>query len=77
MDDSDDEEKEAARLQQELARLKRERVTLLQSLSAIRADGQQDEDLQGREISTLRVSLAEKQQTVNEIRERNAELEQM
>ena len=73
MDDSDDEEKEAARL----ARLKRERVTLLQSLSAIRADGQQDEDLQGREISTLRVSLAEKQQTVNEIRERNAELEQM
>ena len=53
---------------------------MLQTHFAIRADGQQDEDLlshQGREISALRVSLTEKQQPTNEIRERNAELEQM
>ena len=77
-EDSDDEEKEASRLQEELKKVKRERTALLQALTAARTStaGQQPADLASRDIQALRASLAEKQEALNELRERNAELEQ-
>jgi hypothetical protein len=77
-DDSDDEEKEAAKMQEELKKVKKERVALLQSLAAVRekSHGRPAADLQSQDIAALRTSLSEKQQLLNELRERNVELEQ-
>ena len=77
-DDSDDEEKEAEKIKEELKRVKKERVALLQSLAAARGKslGRPAGDLQSQDIAALRTSSSEKQQVLNQLREQNAELEQ-
>ncbi|KAH7625024.1 hypothetical protein Ndes2526B_g00400 [Nannochloris sp. 'desiccata'] len=77
-EDSDDEEKQAAKMKEELKRIKTERTFLLQSLAAARkkSHGLPAGDLQSQDIAALRTSLSEKQQVLNELRERNSELEQ-
>ena len=51
---------------------------MLQALAAARAKsyGRPAGDLQAQDIAAVRTSLAEKQHMLNELRERNAELEQ-
>jgi hypothetical protein len=75
-EDSDEDEKEARWVQEELKRVKKERVVLLDSLAAARKDGSHSGgDLQAQDIAALRESLGQKQELLNELRERHAELE--
>ena len=58
--------------------LKKERAALLQTLAAVRASSRERPvgDLQAQDIAALRTSLTEKQKILNELREKNAELEE-
>jgi len=77
-EDSDDEEKQATKMKEELKKVKKERSVLLQSLAAARkkSHGRPAGDLQSQDIAALRGSLSEKQRVLNELRERYSELEQ-
>lgn len=74
--DSDEErEEEAKRLQEDLRRAKQEQATLQHSLSQIRLD-QTSNDLQTEDIRLLRESLFQKQDMLNDLRNRNSQLEE-
>lgn len=76
-DQSDEEERAARKTAEELANAKKERASLIKALSSARKAGARGGgDLQAADIAALRQSLAQKQRLLDELRERNAELEE-